>query len=95
MPGRELFQPMGVVVEDDTCPSGVRVWNREEILRLPKFRSAPVRFAMLMSPAVFTSVFGPGPRKGPGLTGKRYRQARRRWGKLNRQVRRAYRARAR
>ena len=100
-PGTVGWEPLGQVtfvepfmgggyIESESLPA------RGHPARLPHAPvtltySAPVTltYSGPLPPALLVAVCGPrGPRKGPGLTGRKYRQARRRWRRIVRAARR-------
>ena len=87
-PGTVGWEPLGCVDEPggyiESAP--LPVWGHPI-----RFQPAPVTltYSGPLPPALLVAVYGPrGPRKGPGLTGRKYRQARRRWRRIVRAARR-------
>lgn len=87
-PGTVGWEPLGCVDEPGGYIESESLPARGHPARLPH---APVTltYSGPLPPALLVDVCGPrGPRKGPGLTGRKYRQARRRWRRIVRAARR-------
>lgn len=99
MPGPE-WRDVGYAAAAEVTIPTVPDWN-SRALAMQEYTAAgfwpakvtiPVKYVRWSSYGVMLFWFGPsGPRKGPGLTGRRYRQARREWARARRAARRAHR----